>query len=175
MPLLNQLKKKEINMQFPVDYNFILERIDTIDPVRYSKTRNFIDGDVTYLSPYLSRGVITLPQVRDSVLKKGYKPYQIEKFLQELAWREFFQRVWFGKGHQILEDLKQPQQDVLHHQTINAVADAQTGIEAIDEQIKQFYATGYMHNHVRMYIAGITCNIGKAYWKEPSRGCIIIY
>lgn len=156
-------------MNFPVDYESIINRIDKVDPLRYGKTRNFIDGDVTYLSPYISRGVVTLPQVREIVLKKEYKPYQIEKFLQELAWREFFQRVWFAKGNEIFNDLKHPQEDVVHEQMIAAVADAQTGITAIDKQINQLYATGYMHNHARMYVAGITCNIGKAYWKEPSR------
>jgi deoxyribodipyrimidine photo-lyase len=156
-------------MTFPVDYHSILQKAENIDPVRYGKTRNFIDGDVTYLSPYISRGVLTLPQVRDIVLKKGYKPYQTEKFLQELAWREFFQRVWFAKGTALFSDLKQPQSDVVHEQMIAAVANAKTGITALDEQINHLFETGYMHNHARMYIAGITCNIGKAYWKEPSR------
>jgi deoxyribodipyrimidine photo-lyase len=156
-------------MNFPVTYDAIINRINEIDPVKYARTRNFIDGDVTCLSPYISRGIITLPQVRDIVLKKGYKPYQIEKFLQELAWREFFQRVWFAKGDTLFTDLKQPQQDVAHHEMISATAEANTGIKAIDDQINQLYETGYMHNHARMYVAGITCNIGKAYWKEPSR------
>ena len=156
-------------MNFPVHYPSILDRINEIDPVRYAKTRNFIDGAVTYLSPYLSRGIITLPQVKDAVLKRGYKPNQIEKFLQELAWREFFQRVWFANGNDLLKDLKQPQEGVAHEQMIAAVANAKTGIDAIDEQINQFYETGYLHNHVRMYIAGITCNMGKAYWLQPSR------
>jgi deoxyribodipyrimidine photo-lyase len=156
-------------MNFPVDYASVIERINAIDPIQYGKTRNFIDGAVTYLSPYFSRGIITLPQVKDAVLQKGYKPYQIEKFLQELGWREFFQRVWFAKGQELLKDLKQPQQDIAHEQMITAVAHAQTGIDGIDEQIRRLLEKGYMHNHVRMYVAGITCNIGKAYWLQPSR------
>lgn len=68
--------------------------MDNVNPVQYAKTRNFIDGAVTYLSPYISRGVISVKQVMETVFQKGYKSYQIEKFLQELAWREYFQRVW---------------------------------------------------------------------------------
>ncbi|MBY0479679.1 MAG: hypothetical protein K2Q24_18680 [Chitinophagaceae bacterium] len=155
---------------FPADYNSILERIEHIDPIRYSKTRNFIDGDVTYLSPYISRGVISVKEVKNSILKKGFKPYQIEKFLQELAWREYFQRVWQAKGTAGINTvLKQEQVDVKHTQMIIAVVDAATGIEAIDEQINTFYETGYMHNHARMYTASIVCNIGKAHWLQPSR------
>ncbi len=91
---------------FPTDYASILERIGHINPVQYGKTRNFINGAVTYLSPYISRGIITVKQVMDAVLQKEYKPYQIRNFLQELAWREYFQRVWQHVGHGIWNDIK---------------------------------------------------------------------
>lgn len=155
-------------LHFPTSYPEILARIERIDPVRYAKTRNFIDGDITYLSPYISRGVVSLPQVRDAVLAKGYKPYQIEKFLQELAWREFFQKVWWQLGDRMFTDIKQPQQGVRHHQMIRSIADAKTGIEAIDRQINGLYETGYLHNHARMYISGMACNLGGAHWQAPS-------
>lgn len=155
---------------FPTDYSSTLDRIKNIDPIRYAKTRNFIDGDVSYLSPYISRGVISVQQVKEAVLKKGYKPYQIEKFLQELAWREYFQRVWQAKGTSAINTaLKQEQTDLSHMQMINSVEGASTGIEAIDEQINKLYHTGYMHNHTRMYTASIVCNIGKAHWHQPSK------
>jgi deoxyribodipyrimidine photo-lyase len=157
-------------ISFPADYFSILERIENVDPIRYGKTRNFIDGDVTYLSPYISRGVISVKQVKEIVMQKGYKPYQIEKFLQELAWREYFQRVWQAKGTAALNTaLKQEQVDVSHTQMISSVANATTGIEAIDEQINKLYETGYMHNHARMYTASIVCNIGKVHWHQPSK------
>ena len=157
-------------ISFPADYATILERIDNVDPICYGKTRNFIDGDVTYLSPYISRGVISVKQVKEIVLQKGFKPYQVEKFLQELAWREYFQRVWQAKGNAAINAaLKQEQLDVKHTQMIGGVANAATGIEAIDEQIKKLYETGYMHNHARMYTASIVCNIGKAHWHQPSK------
>ncbi len=156
-------------MDFTTDYKEILKRLAAIEPVKYARTRNFINGDVTCLSPYISRGVLTLPQVRDAVLAKGYKPYQIENFLQELGWREYFQRVWQHLGYGLFNDIKQTQQNVLHHKMPVAINDAATGIDAVDEQIKKLYGTGYMHNHVRMYVAGITCNLGAAHWLHSSR------
>lgn len=156
-------------MDFATDYKEILKRLDAIEPVKYARTRNFINGDVTCLSPYISRGVLTLPQVRDALLAKGYKPYQMEKFLQELGWREYFQRVWQHLGYGLFNDIKQKQQNVLHQKMPAAVNDAATGIDAIDQQIKKLYETGYLHNHVRMYVAGITCNLGAAHWLHPSR------
>ncbi len=155
-------------IEFTTDYKLILEKVQHLNPVQYAKTRNFINGAVTYLSPYISRGVISVKQVQESVLSKGYKPYQVEKFLQELAWREYYQRVWQAKGGLIWQDLKQPQPDATHQQMIAAVENAATGIHAIDEQINHLYASGYMHNHIRMYVAAITCNIAKAHWLQPS-------
>ncbi len=155
--------------EFPTNYNLIIEKLQHINPVQYAKTRNFINGAVTYLSPYISRGVISIKQVQDNILARGYKPFQVEKFLQELAWREYYQRVWQVKADFIWQDLKQQQPDTAHQLMVTALQDAATGIKTIDEQIKQLYITGYMHNHIRMYIAAIVCNMAKAHWLQPSK------
>ena len=157
----------ELNM-FPTNYDSIVERINNINPIKYAKTRNFINGDVTYLSPYLSRGVISVQQIKEAVFQKGYKPYEIEKFLQELAWREYYQRVWQVKKELIFSDLKQPQPDYLHDQIPAAVITASTGIKSIDAHINTFYKTGYLHNHIRMYLASMVCNNAKAHWLAPA-------
>ena len=93
------------NSLFPTTFDEILQRIRGIDPVKYSSTRNYINGAVTYLSPYISRGVISTKFILSEVLKKGYKPAQIEKFIQELAWRDYWQQVWISKGTAINSDL----------------------------------------------------------------------
>ncbi len=153
---------------FPTDYPSILERLDNIDPVKYAHSRNFTDGAVTYLSPYISRGVISLQQVMQQVLKT-YQPKQVEKFLQELAWREYWQRVWQSIGDTIFTDIKQEQTEVAHSNMVAAIENAHTGINAIDEHIALLYATGYMHNHVRMYVSSIACNIAKSHWLQPAQ------
>ncbi len=154
---------------FPTSYDLIVERINAINPIQYARTRNFINGDVTYLSAYISRGVISVKQIKEAVLQKGYKPYEIEKFLQELAWREYYQRVWQVKKEFIFSDLKQPQSDFLHTQIPTAVINAATGIETIDAHINTFYKTGYLHNHIRMYLASMVCNNAKSHWLTPAR------
>ncbi len=153
---------------FPTNYKSIIERLENIDPVKYARTRNFVDGDVTYLSPYISRGVISLQQVLQQVLKK-YKPYQVEKFIQELAWREYWQRVWQAMGNDIFTDIKREQPDIAHRKMVAAIENADTSIETIDKHIELLYATGYMHNHLRMYVSSIACNIAKAHWLQPSQ------
>jgi deoxyribodipyrimidine photo-lyase len=156
-------------MPFNLFYPQIIERISAVDPITYARTRNFLNGSVTQLSPFISRGVISGKQVLDEVLKKGYKPYQIEKFIQELAWREYFQRVWQAKGDLIWKDIKQPQPGVQHCKMVHAVHEAKTGIEAIDRGINELFEIGYMHNHMRMYVSSITCNIAGAHWEQPAR------
>ncbi len=160
---------KRIEYIFPTDKESILNKITNINPVKYSKSRNFIDGDVTYLSPYISRGVISVKMIKDAVMQRGYKLYEVEKFIQELAWREYWQRIWQNKGDEILQDLKQTQPDVAHFKIPKAVVESTTRIDAIDNYIAQLYEQGYMHNHVRMYVASITCNIAKAHWLLPAQ------
>lgn len=155
------------SMIFPTDIKSIRQRIESIRPVDYTKTRNYIDGDVTYLSPYISRGVISLPEVARAAIKK-YKPYQIQKFLQELAWRQYWQRIWQAVGEKIFADMRQQQQKVVYHSMVQAIANAATGIHVIDKQIQVLFETGYMHNHVRMYVSSIACNIAGAHWRQPS-------
>jgi deoxyribodipyrimidine photo-lyase len=154
---------------FTTDINEILEQVAGIDPIKYAKTRNFIDGAVTKLSPYISRGVISTKYILESVLKRGYKLYEIEKFVQELAWRDYYQQVWIAKGNLINEDLKHPQPDVTNYEMSKNIVTAHTGIEGIDDGIKDLIETGYMHNHIRMYTASIACNVAKSHWKVPAQ------
>ncbi len=154
---------------FTTKYEEILEQIDRIDPVSYGRTRNFIDGDVSKLSPYISRGVISTKQVMKRTLDRGFDSDEIKKWLQELAWRDYWQLTWIEKGIEINNDLRRPQPDVENHQMPKVIVEANTGIKAIDDAIKEFYETGYLHNHVRMYIAAICCSIGGSYWKTPAQ------
>jgi deoxyribodipyrimidine photo-lyase len=152
---------------FPTDYQSILQKIDQIDPIKYGKTRNYIDGAVTYLSPYISRGVISTNQVLNYILEKGYRIEDMESFVKELCWRDYFQRVAQHKNVDL--DIKNPQSAVSSKNFPKSVLTAQTGILAIDQSITKLYASGYMHNHERMYLASIICNIAQYYWNLPSK------
>ncbi len=156
-----------MELQFPTGFTPILEKMDQVDPLSYGKTRNFVDGAVTYLSPYISRGVISTRQVLENVLARGYKLSEIESFVKELSWRDYFQRV--GQERDLNLDIKQAQQPVFHYEIPLSVVQGKTGINSIDEAIHQLYRTGYMHNHCRMYTASLVCNIAKSYWLQPAQ------
>lgn len=153
---------------FTTQLTQVHQQIQAINPNRYAKTRNFLNGEVTYLSPYISRGAVQLTEVAEAVLSK-FKWYECEKLIQELAWREFFQRVWQSKGSQIENDLKQEQQQVQHYKMPEAISQAATQIDGLDAAITNLYQTGYMHNHARMYTAMLACNVAKAHWKMPAQ------
>lgn len=156
-------------ISFPTQYSKIIERMHQVNPVRYSKSRNYLDGAVSYLSPYISRGVISTRQVMEHVLTLGLKYYQIEKFIQELAWRDYWQQVWISKGDLINTDLKHPQPNVAHHEMPEALLKGTTQIKAIDKAVEELNRIGYMHNHVRMYVAAIACNIAHSHWSVPAK------
>jgi len=146
-----------------------LEQLDALEPEKYGRTRNYTDGAVSYLSPYISRGVLSTRQVYDHLIDRGHDPKKCEKFIQELAWRDHWQLQWQAHGNDIDRDLKHPQKDVQNREMPGALVEAQTGIDAIDQAIEQFYEGGYLHNHVRMYVAAIACNMGKSHWWQPAR------
>jgi len=157
-----------IDMNFPINYSEIIERINNINPNDYAQSRNHLEGAVTYLSPYLTRGVITLPQVRDIILQK-FSKNESTKLIQELAWREYFQKAYRAKGEEIFDDLRFEQPGVETRGEIStSITNAETGITIIDESIKGLYETGYMHNHARMWNASLVSNIARCHWWQPS-------
>jgi deoxyribodipyrimidine photo-lyase len=154
---------------FPTEIKKIHQRIQQIDPVQYARSRNFSDGAVTHLSPYISRGVISTKQVFDHLLSLDLPWQRIEKLVQELAWRDYWQNTWIAKGDGINEDLKHAQDPVSNHGISDAIVDHRTGINAIDDAIGDLFKTGYMHNHMRMYVASVACNVAQSHWLTPAR------
>lgn len=95
--------------------------------------------------------------------------FEVERLVQELAWRDFFQNVWKQKGDQIFTDVKQPQEQVENHGIPTAILKGETGIQILDDAVKTLYETGYLHNHLRMYLASVCCNIAHCHWSEPAK------
>lgn len=150
---------------FPTSPRAITELLEGLNINQYGGTRNYLDGQVSRLSPYIARGVLSLTQVAErAVINSKYRP---EKFIQELAWREYWQRIWKLEGD-ITHDIKQEQADVLNRRMPLSVYEGQTGINALDHGIQELQETGYIHNHMRMYLASVVCNIGKSHWRTPA-------
>lgn len=93
----------------------------------------------------------------------------MRNFLKEPAWRDYFQQVWMALKDDINKDVKHHQPNCDNTKISSAIFSASTGIKAIDESINALYENGYMHNHLRMYVSSIACNIAKSHWLQPAR------
>jgi deoxyribodipyrimidine photo-lyase len=105
--------------------------------------------------------------VLDRILER-YRFSEAEKLIFELAWRDFFQAVYAWHGENIFSDLLQVQQPVSLYHLPKVVEESNTGIQVLDDSINTLYETGYMHNHARMWLASLICNIARVHWREPA-------
>ncbi len=153
---------------FPTDLRSIQGRLLRINPIEYAKTRNYINGNVTKISPYLTHGIISTEDVARAVLSR-YNKKESFTYIFELAWREYLHMVWFNLKNIIEEDIDCEQESVLNNKMLKAIVDAQTGIDAIDSAISNLYSTGYIHTQAKMWIASLVCNVSKTHWKLPSK------
>ena len=123
-----------------------LTRIERVRPAAYARTRNQLDGAVTGLSPYLTHGLVTLPEVLAGVLQQG--PLEVQhKLVFELGWREFFRHAWAHQGDGILQSLHAgPRPDDAYDPLLPAdIRQARTGVPAIDEAVRTLYALSLIH------------------------------
>lgn len=143
-----------------------LSRAAAVRPAHYAKTRNYIDGGVTGLSPYLTHGLVTLSEVLNVFLEKESLTTG-HKLVYELGWREFFRHVWAHEGERIFESLHMgPLDDLQYKKELPTdIRHAHTGVPAIDEAIRLLYSTGGLHNHARMWLASYTVHIRKIHWR----------
>lgn len=147
-----------------------LARVDAVRPAAYARTRNHIEGDVTRLSPYLTHGLVSLREVLAGVLQRSPEAAGMpieHKFVYELAWREYFHHVWHHEGEGIFESLHEgvlPEGEYATELPADIRA-AQTGIPAIDTAVRTLYATGYLHNHARMWLASYVVHLRKVHWR----------
>jgi len=141
-------------------------RLAAVNPGAYARTRNALDGAVTRLSPYLTHGFLHVPEVLAALLARGpLAPGH--KLVFELAWREFFHHAWRHDGERIFSSLKQgPLPDAAYARSLPAdVAEARSGVPAIDAAVRTLYATGYLHNHARMWLASYLVHLRKVHWR----------
>jgi deoxyribodipyrimidine photo-lyase len=162
------INKKNI-IEFPTSISEIYRRIQSINPIQYRATRNFGNGAITQLSPYISRGAISTSSIFEHLKTLDLQWFDIEGLVQQLAWRDYFQNVWKVEKDGIFSDLKQPQEHVESTGIPTAVLKGETGIQILDEAVKTLYETGYLHNHLRMYLASVCCNIAHCHWSEPAK------
>ena len=143
-----------------------LARLAAVNPKAYASTRNALEGAVTYLSPYITHGFLTLTDVLKAVHCKHPLPLG-HKFVFELGWRAYFQHVWAHDGERIFASLHEgPLPDDAYAQALPPdIREGRTGIAAIDMAVHTLYTRGYLHNHARMWLASYVVHVRRVHWR----------
>ncbi|WP_371398035.1 FAD-binding domain-containing protein [Fretibacter rubidus] len=149
-----------------------MDKLSNIDPEGYGRTRNHTDGAVTQLSPYIRHGVFSLNAVRNEALDKSGKNGS-EKFIQQLAWRDYWQRLYADNPDMIWNDVEDYKTgfdaDDYADDLPDDIAAGQTGTACIDHFLRELLSSGTMHNHARLYVAGYICHWRRVKWQAGAR------
>lgn len=136
-------------------------RLTAVSPSDYALTRNHLDGAVTGLSPWITHGSVTLPE-----LVEHFQLQPDDKLAFQFGWREFFHHVWRQLGEGIFADIRPGLPGVTYAGTLPAdIREARSGIPTIDRSVAELYATGYLHNHARLWLASYTVHLRKVHWR----------
>ena len=144
-------------------------KLAAIKPIAYAHTRNFGDGNVTRLSPYIRHGIISLNELRNYALTQCSETVQITKFIQELGWRDFWQRVYAAHPQWAWQDVEPYKTgfsagDYTDHLPKDILS-AKTDCACINAFIHELTSTGYIHNHARMYLAAYLVHFRRVKWQ----------
>ena len=145
-----------------------VERLATIDPVAYARSRNHVAGAVSRLSPWIRHGVLSLAEVRDAALARVARPEDAEKFVAELGWRHYWRQVQAALGDRIRTDIEPPARAWRRPAALLSmpadVLEARTGMACIDAFVRGLHDTGWLHNHERMWLASWLVHVRGVHW-----------
>ena len=128
----------------------------------YTDSRNYDYGparrdNVSCLSPYLRRRIISEPELLRMVLQ-NHDARAAEKFIQEICWRTYW-KGWLEHRPTVWQDFLTASGashlQTERHSQLQAAQTGQTGIECFDSWVQELLETGYLHNHARMWFASI--------------------
>lgn len=154
-PLLEELSFSSSKIQ-------VLEyKIDDLG--EYAIERNYPALDRTsYLSVHLRFGTVSVRKIITSL------KHSDATFLSELIWREFFMQILFHYPNVIDSNFKSKYDTVKwrnNKDEFKLWCEGKTGYPIVDAGMRQLNATGYMHNRVRMIVAGFLCKHLLIDWK----------
>jgi deoxyribodipyrimidine photo-lyase len=127
-----------------------LSRLD-----EYAKLRDIPAADATsFLSPHLRFGTVSIRQVIRQLNPEH------EVFLGELIWREFFMQILWHFP-EVVNNNFNPRYNGIDWRNdareFEQWCNGKTGYPMVDAGMRQLNMTGYMHNRVRMVVAGFLC------------------
>lgn len=165
MPGLAEINFEPSDLKFP-DKDFS-KRL-----AAYEEKRDFpAENATTHIGLHLRFGTISIRKAVTEALHQ-----KAEKWLSELAWREFYMMILWHFPNTVQQSFKPAYDNI---KWINSESDFEkwcnghTGYPLVDAGMRQLNQTGYMHNRVRMVVASfltkhllIDWRWGEAYFAE---------
>ena len=135
----------------------VLEQFIARGLARYAEARDRPDIDgVSRLSPHLHFGEISAHQVRQAILAAASRfEESTDKFLSELAWREFSAHLLFNVPDLPTQNVQKKFDRfpwVRDEALCERWQEGRTGYPIVDAGMRELATTGYMHNRVRMIV-----------------------
>jgi deoxyribodipyrimidine photo-lyase len=138
------------------------------------------EAGTSKLSAHLHFGEISVRQIWADVKAQGkesgvYPPSNGARvFLAELGWREFAHHQLFHFPHTVEEPLREQFRDFPWRsdpggRLLQAWQRGQTGYPLVDAGLRQLWATGWMHNRVRMVVASFLVKHLRLPWQDGAR------
>jgi len=129
------------------------------------------------LSPHLHFGEISPRQIVHTTFGKRRDVMALnsgeETFVKEVVWREFAHNLIYQFPHTVSQPLdarfKKFSWSKKYQPHLSAWQLGQTGVPFIDAGMRELYATGWMHNRVRMVVASYLIKNLLIPWQEGER------
>ncbi len=138
----------------------------------YQRARDVPAEDgVSRLSPNLHFGEITPRQVWHAVKSGGHGDSGgADAFIRELGWREFAHSILFHFPHTTTQPMYEKYRHFpwreRHGDLLESWKRGRTGYPIVDAGMRELWATGWMHNRVRMVVASLLVKNLRIPWKE---------
>jgi deoxyribodipyrimidine photo-lyase len=149
------------------------QALQKVNPVAYAKTRNLLTGAVTRLSPYIRYGVLSLREIKDYVLDQVENHQDASKLINELGWRDYWQRLYGKLGDDIWQDQEEYKTGYAPLEYAPNlppdIIEGSTGMVCIDSFSRELRSTGYLHNHIRMWLAAYTVHWRRIRWQAGAK------
>ncbi len=143
----------------------------------YKEQRNFPDRTgSSKLSPHLHFGEISPRRIVQRLRAESW-PAKVEPdithYISELGWREFSHYLLFHFPHTAQRNLNEKFDQFRWAQTdpaqLSAWQHGRTGIPIVDAGMRELWATGWMHNRVRMIVASVLTKNLRYHWQHGAR------
>lgn len=140
-----------------------------------NRDRPDLEG-VSKLSPYLHFGEISPRQiwyaVKSKIVENSSYQESGEAYLRQLGWREFAYHLLFWFPQTVNKPLKEkfarfPWQT--NKESLKAWQQGKTGYPIVDAGMRELWATGWMHNRVRMIVASFLVKDLLISWQDGER------